>query len=139
MVQGAGSFPGRRIRILLVEDDDNDLRTLRLEIARRLGDLVEVSEVCCGEDAVTCISNEDTHYDIVVLDYGLPDINGTEVLSKFKQLGHEKVTIGLTRLGGNVLEDMKAACAVNAFSKADWNMFIEYLAYHAEQLSTSGS
>jgi len=137
MAQASESRSTKRIRILLVEDNETDRQTVKLAIRKRLG-MVDVDEVVCGEDAVNSLRDERNRYDVVILDYDLPGIKGTEVLSKLRELGIEKIAIGLTRWEEPVLSDMKASCAINAFCKTDRPAFIEYLANHVQQLVASG-
>ena len=70
----------RRHRILLVEDDEAMIRLLRslLEVGG-----YDVSVVRCGTTALTCLA--DTQPSLVILDVGLPDINGYEVSRQLRR------------------------------------------------------
>ena len=62
-------------RILVVDDDPTILRTLRINLRARG---YEVEAVATGRDAVSSL--EDAPADLVILDLGLPDLDGIEVL-----------------------------------------------------------
>lgn len=75
------SFITRKIRdLLLVEDDTN----LQLSIKTLLGakDIL-ITESSTAKDAIEKISRN--HYDCIVLDLGLPDMSGFEMLKYLKQ------------------------------------------------------
>ena len=70
-----------RIQNVLVVEDDADLQ---VAITQLLGsDKVHIHSVDCGAKALTAIKA--AHYDLIVLDLGLPDMNGTEILSQLEQ------------------------------------------------------
>ena len=64
------------MRVLLLEDHA-DLREMIGDYLTRRGFAVDAVE--CGEEAIAAVST--TTYDAVVLDLGLPDIDGIEVLA----------------------------------------------------------
>ena len=71
-------------RILLVEDDP----TIRRETVKLIGDGdVKVDEAGTGEQALEALRSGG--YDCVVLDLGLPDMGGCELLEKVKKEGVE--------------------------------------------------
>src|SRR5215475_14579838 len=63
------------MRGLLIEDDNTTAENLRLMLTAA-GVTVDVTD--SGREALTLVRHYD--YDIVVLDLGLPDIEGAEVL-----------------------------------------------------------
>jgi DNA-binding response OmpR family regulator len=82
------------IRILLVEDDP--------ELARRLsdglrGDGFVVEHAAKGETGFDLGRSED--YDAVILDLGLPDMKGVDVLRQWRKLGREMPVLILTARG----------------------------------------
>jgi DNA-binding response OmpR family regulator len=82
------------IRILLVEDDP--------ELARRLsdglrGDGFVVEHAAKGETGFDLGRTED--YDAVILDLGLPDMKGVDVLRQWRKLGREMPVLILTARG----------------------------------------
>ncbi len=66
-------------RILVVDDDANILRTLRINLRARGYDVETVTN---GTDALSTM--EQAPADLVVLDLGLPDIDGVEVLQRLR-------------------------------------------------------
>ena len=82
------------IRILLVEDDP--------ELARRLsdglrGDGFVVEHAADGEMGLALGRSED--FDAAILDLGLPDIQGVEVLRRWRKAGREMPVLILTARG----------------------------------------
>ncbi len=75
-------------RILVVDDDETIRRTLRINLRARGYD-VEV--VGTGRDALSTV--EDAPPDLVVLDLGLPDIGGVEVLRTLRRTSSVPVVV----------------------------------------------
>ncbi|MGQ9889603.1 MAG: response regulator transcription factor [Aggregatilineales bacterium] len=72
--------PGSRNRqILIVEDDEDTSEVVRLLLEKAGYDSIAVER---GEDALTEIANSSP--DLVLLDLGLPDIHGLEVLRRVR-------------------------------------------------------
>lgn len=73
-----GSAPATlvAVKVLLVEDDDAIAEPLATGLAR---EGFEVRRVATGADALTCDSA-----DVVLLDLGLPDLDGTEVCRRLR-------------------------------------------------------
>ena len=69
-----------RRHILIIEDDDALIKLLRTTL--ELADY-EVHTVRCGTTALLCAA--DIHPDLVILDLGLPDMNGYDVCRKLHQ------------------------------------------------------
>lgn len=66
-------------RILVVDDEPQILRALRINLVARQYDVVTAD---CGEQALLCA--ESGHPDLVVLDLGLPDLDGAEVIRRLR-------------------------------------------------------
>lgn len=75
-------------RILVVDDDETIRRTLRINLRARGYD-VEV--VGTGRDALSTV--EDAPPDLVVLDLGLPDLDGVEVLRTLRRTSAVPVVV----------------------------------------------
>ena len=65
---------------LVVDDDETIRRTLRINLRARG---YEVEEVASGRDALSTL--EDAPPDLVILDLGLPDLDGVEVLRRLRR------------------------------------------------------
>ena len=73
------SEQNRTFNVLLVEDDVDIWEMLSVIL---LEDNVELTWARTGRQAITKVGQE--HFDLVMLDLGLPDINGFEVLKALK-------------------------------------------------------
>jgi two-component system KDP operon response regulator KdpE len=67
------------IRVLVVDDEPQILRALRINLAARQYDVVTASS---GQGALRAVTEE--HPDLVVLDLGLPDIDGVGVIRRLR-------------------------------------------------------
>lgn len=75
-------------RVLVVDDDPTIARTLRINLKARG---MQVETVGCGADALsTC---EEAMPDLVVLDLGLPDLDGVEVLRRLRTFSSVPVVV----------------------------------------------
>ncbi len=75
-------------RILVVDDDATILRTLRINLRARG---YEVEGVSSGRDALADVA--EWHPDLVILDLGLPDLDGVEVLRRLRRLAAVPVIV----------------------------------------------
>ncbi|GAA4114342.1 response regulator [Knoellia locipacati] len=75
-------------RILVVDDDPTIRRTLRINLRARG---YEVEEVGSGADALA--THADAPADLVVLDLGLPDLDGVEVLRRIRSRSQVPVVV----------------------------------------------
>ena len=75
-------------RVLVVDDDETIRRTLRINLRARG---YEVEEVGTGLDALSTI--EDAPPDLVILDLGLPDLDGVEVLRRLRARSRVPVVV----------------------------------------------
>ena len=66
-------------RVLVVDDDPTIVRTLRINLRARG---LEVEGVSTGADALASLAEEPA--DLVILDLGLPDIDGVDVLRRIR-------------------------------------------------------
>jgi len=78
-------------RVLVVDDDRSNCDV----VARLLADRgYEVDTASDGESALAML--EQSHYDLAVLDYQMPGMDGVELLTKAKELRPELVGVFLT-------------------------------------------
>jgi two-component system KDP operon response regulator KdpE len=82
-------------RVLVVEDETQLLRTLRLTLTRQGFD---VQAVELGRDALNSLHQ--WHPDVVLLDLGLPDIDGVDVVQQIRAEGRTVRIIVLTARSG---------------------------------------
>jgi two-component system KDP operon response regulator KdpE len=85
-----------RPRILVVEDEAMLLSTLRLTLDRQGFDVEAVST---GADALTAL--ERRHPDVILLDLGLPDMDGVEVVRQARSLGFTTRLVVLSARGSD--------------------------------------
>ncbi len=78
-------------KILMVDDDKSILRSLS-RILQKCGYQVETAET--GKDALGKIKSN--HFDLVLFDIRLPDMNGTDLLSKARDEIKDAVKIMMT-------------------------------------------
>ncbi len=83
----------RRPRVLVVEDDDN-VRFVTVA-ALRLGSY-DVDEVCSGRAGLRRLADPANVPDLVVLDVGLPDLDGFEVCRRLRSDGVDVPIVFLT-------------------------------------------
>jgi two-component system, OmpR family, KDP operon response regulator KdpE len=75
-------------KILVVDDDDSLLKALRIGLTAR-GDEVQVART--GADAVTQVALAAP--DVVILDLGLPDLDGLEVCRRIREFSHVPILV----------------------------------------------
>ena len=75
-------------RILVVEDETEMVRALRINLRARQ---YEVLTACTGREALTLTASESP--DAIILDLGLPDIDGTEVIVELRRWYHAPIIV----------------------------------------------
>lgn len=81
------------VRKILVCDDDNELRSALVE-QLQLYDEFQIKQVDTGTAAVQLAKSD--HFDLVVMDVGLPDIDGREAVKILRKSGFRSPVIMLT-------------------------------------------
>lgn len=99
------------IRVLLVDDDPGFTDVLRRRLARRG---LAVRTASDGGEAFATI--EAVPFDVVVLDVGLPDVDGLQLLRAIKRRSRAIEVIVLTGGGTGTLESFRAG-AFDLFNK----------------------
>ena len=96
------------IRVLIIEDES----LIRWSLRQKFEDLqYEVAEAETGTDALKLL--KDNTYDLVVLDYRLPDTTGLEVLRQFRREDDDTIVILMTAYSN--IEDAVEAIKLGAF------------------------
>jgi len=85
------------VRKILVCDDDNELRGALVE-QLRLYDEFHIKDVDTAAAAVQLAKND--HFDLVIMDVGLPDIDGREAVKILRKSGFRSPVIMLTAQDG---------------------------------------
>ncbi|HMO24435.1 MAG TPA: response regulator, partial [Candidatus Melainabacteria bacterium] len=78
-------------KILLVEDDPEICRNLELWLEKENFTVESVAE---GADALQLLSA--FQYDVLVLDWGLPDMTGLDVLKRYRAEGGDAAVLFLS-------------------------------------------
>lgn len=79
------------VRILVIDDDKSILRTFT-RILQKNGYEIDIAET--GKEAIE--KSKKTHYDLALIDIRLPDMEGTDLLSKVQQTMHDTIKIMIT-------------------------------------------
>lgn len=82
---------------ILVVDDDTDIAASVSDILKDCG--YRVDTVHNGTDAIECVRNQ--LYDMVILDYKMPDMNGDEVYRRIRELQSVTVAVMVTAFAGD--------------------------------------
>jgi DNA-binding response OmpR family regulator len=69
-----------QIRILLIEDDDDDIELLRDALQLNAVNC-KIDEIREGDKAIPFLENSQRLPDVIVLDFNLPKLHGREILS----------------------------------------------------------
>jgi len=100
------------IKVLIVEDSEDHISLIKNEL-NRLEINVQIVEASTGLKAVQLINNKPFEFDIILLDYSLPEKSGLEILIRIREIsksvqvilttgmGSEKVAADALRLGAN--------------------------------------
>jgi CheY-like chemotaxis protein len=70
------------IESILIADDNPSIRSLLVRLVRRTTPHVQIMDVDTGQAALDVCHHQ--HPRLVILDHGLPDINGCQVLHELK-------------------------------------------------------
>jgi DNA-binding NtrC family response regulator len=91
-------MPQKAFRVLIVEDNARHAELMEEEIRRMKLDFhnanVETARAHCGAEALAAIRRE--AMDVVLLDYGLPDYDGLELLREIKAIRRDMPVVYVT-------------------------------------------
>lgn len=98
------------IAILLIDDDEVDRLAVKRALHKCQSEFI-LTEITRGNEVETLLGKQS--FDIILLDYRLPDLNGLELINKIQNLGVDKPLIVLTGQGDELIavEIMKAGAA----------------------------
>lgn len=103
---------------LLVEDDPS-IRVIA-EIALQIDPFIKVHSVTCGQEALLMASHGLVVFDAVLLDIGLPDMSGFDVMTSLNEsMGSSRppIIIYTGRVRATILDSYADAGAVAVISK----------------------
>ena len=98
----------QKLKLLIADDDPVFLRLLPTQLS---GKPLEISTTSAGASVLKTLSKRD--YDVVVLDLGLPDMTGLEVLERIREVESRPEVIVLT--GDSSLESGLEAMRLGAY------------------------
>ncbi len=99
----ANDRPLRGLRILAVDDEADSREYLRRLLVEQGAEIVSVASAA---DAVDVLSRDSPHFNLLISDIGMPDVDGYELLRRVRALGHAR--------GGGV-----PAIALTAFARSE--------------------
>ena len=85
--------PARKLRVLLV-DDHAEVRSTTSAVLADLGH--KVTEAANGVDALQALKDRECDYDLMISDYAMPHLSGTEFLREARQLCPEVPALIIT-------------------------------------------
>ncbi len=113
--------------VLVVDDNPDNLEMVRILLERTM---LKMDTAESGEEGIRYAAKN--HYDIVVLDYMMPDMDGIETLKRMKEQGTEAVFIVLTAdaVKGTDTKMYEAGFDEYVTKPVDWRKFEELLLKH---------
>jgi len=105
------NYKEEKLRILIVDDAVSN-RKLLGRLLKKNGH--ETHQAEDGNVAVDMIDTAERQYDLVLMDYEMPNLNGPEACRKIRKIGHDVFIVGVT---GNVMPEDVAyfhSCGANA-------------------------
>lgn len=99
------------LRVLVVDDEELIRWTLAKALRKRGHTVVEAGD---GESGLIAISLGDNPFDVVVLDYRLPDRQDLTLLEDIKRLSPKSAVFMMTAFGDREMRARAAACGALA-------------------------
>ena len=115
-------------RLLVIEDEPDTARAMKSLLERRLDASVDIA--VDGRQARECILAND--YDLVTLDYQLPDCDGLNLLQELREIREVPPVVMVTGRGDNHVAERAFDMGVSAFVLKDERM-LETLASSAKK------
>lgn len=98
MAHGNNESEEKKGKVLIVDDERMICDSLGLILSRRG---IEITTALNGQDAIRLIKKND--YNLIILDFSLPDIDGLNVLTQLKQLRPDTPVIFMTGYGSETI------------------------------------
>jgi len=97
----------QKIKVLLVDDEETFVKVLALHLRENFG--YETTVVYSGREAMKAIEESRTGFDVILLDYLMPELNGINVLQWLLEQKNETPVVMLTAAGSEqvAVEAMK--------------------------------
>ncbi len=96
---------------ILVVDDDETVRTLENMRLSRLGH--EVVTKADAQEALAAIDDDPSAFDVVLVDYHMPDMNGLELAHALREKGCEAAVVLMTGLSAQISEAKARVVGIN--------------------------
>lgn len=80
---------------VLIIDDSSASRLSIAKLLKKIIENIEISQSSCGKDALSTLAS-DNNFELIILDLGLPDIGGLEVLKQCRDLYHKTPIITIS-------------------------------------------
>lgn len=85
------------LRVLIVDDSEADVESLDRMLRKQFGGSVQITQAESGHEALVRL--DDQHFDIALVDYRLPDMDGLAVLDELTKTHADVATVLLTGQG----------------------------------------
>ena len=122
------------LRVLLVDDEP----LIRWSMAETLTDRGhEVVEAADGRSAIAAVSGSSTPFDVVLLDFRLPDSHDLTLLSRLRQLTPQTKIIMMTAYG--TADVFRTAIELGAFRVVEKPFEVNELASLIQEAHSTGS
>jgi CheY-like chemotaxis protein len=99
MVQNNSS----RKKILIVDDE----LMLLLSMQRLLGNLYDITIAAGAKEAIKIVDKQDTHFDLIIIDIYMPDINGVDLYHHIIKKNPSLKNNIIFMTGGNLTTEIK--------------------------------
>ena len=111
-------------RVLMADDNPENLQLLKTLLGRTM---LQIDTAESGTEAIRLAMIN--HYDIIILDFMMPEMDGIETLSHMKQKGIESAFIALTAdaIAGTGAKMAEAGFAEYVTKPVDWSKFEQVL------------
>jgi DNA-binding NtrC family response regulator len=96
-MEGNALINTTNLSVLLVDDEETFVNVLALELRENYG--YKTTVAFSGREAIDLIKNSKSAFDVILLDYNMPDLNGLNVLQWMLEEKNETPVVMLTAAG----------------------------------------